>query len=176
MATIFSHPAIALGLFPWFADVRNNRKIIMTGMVLTALPDLDVIGLYAGIPYGHMLGHRGLTHSLLFAAFIAAIITKLFSRKPNIAGWPVWVYLFACMASHGLIDALTNGGHGIAFFAPLTNERYFFAWRPIEVSTLNIRHFFAGQGIGVLISELIYLWPASIIVLLTGYFWKKKSA
>ena len=73
MATIFSHPAIALGLFPWFRDVRNHKKILFTGALLTIAPDLDVLGLYAGIPYEHMLGHRGLSHSLLFAAFIAAL-------------------------------------------------------------------------------------------------------
>lgn len=175
MATIFTHPAVALGLFPWFRDVRNSKIIIVTGMILTVLPDLDVIGLRAGIPYEHMLGHRGLTHSLFFAAFITTIITGLFSLRMKIAAGAVWLYLFASMASHGLLDALTNGGLGIAFFAPLSNERYFFTFRPIEVSTLNIRHFFEGQGIGVLLSELAYLWPIFIALFVIGYFWKKKS-
>jgi membrane-bound metal-dependent hydrolase YbcI (DUF457 family) len=31
------------------------------------LPDVDVIGLIVGIPYEHVMGHRGFSHSLLFA-------------------------------------------------------------------------------------------------------------
>ena len=175
MATIFSHPAIAIGLFPWFRDVRNSKKIALTGLALTALPDLDVIGLYLGIPYDHMLGHRGLTHSLFFAGLVALMISWHFSRSQKIQIRAVWLYLFASMASHGVIDAMTNGGLGIAFFAPFDNARFFFSVRPIEVSTLNIRHFFEGQGVGVLISELIYLWPACLVVATAGTIWKRKQ-
>lgn len=74
------------------------------------------------------------------------------------------------MSSHGLLDAMTNGGGGVAFFAPFNNERYFLPFRPIEVSTLNIAHFFQGQGVGVLKSELIYIWPVAILICLIGYF------
>ncbi|MCP4934862.1 MAG: metal-dependent hydrolase [bacterium] len=176
MATIFSHPAIALGLSPWFRDVRNHKKILVTGAILTIVPDLDVIGLYAGIPYQHMLGHRGLSHSLFFAAFIAVLITWLFSRRLEIKASAVWLYLFVSMASHGALDALTNGGLGTAFFSPLSNERYFFAFRPIEVSTLNIRYFFESQGAVVLASEIVTIWPICLTILVAGYFWHKGRA
>ena len=175
MATIFSHPAVALGLFPWFADVRNHKKILLTGALLTVLPDFDVIGLYAGIPYEHMLGHRGLSHSLLFAAIIAAIITAFFARQIKICATAVWFYLFICTTSHGMLDALTNGGLGIAFLSPFSNERYFFSFRPIEVSTLNIRTFFESQGASVLANEFITIWPVCLIVLMLGYIWRKKT-
>ncbi len=173
MATIFSHPAVAIGLLPWLREVRNSRKLLLAGVVMTILPDLDVIGLRAGIPYEHMLGHRGLTHSLPFAAAFAALVTLVFHLASEIRLWAVWLYLFLSMASHGVTDALTNGGLGIAFLAPFNNERYFFAWRPLEVSTLNIRYFFEGQGASVLASELIWLWPACLTLLLTGYFAKR---
>jgi hypothetical protein len=29
-------------------------------------------------------------------------------------------------ASHGMLDAMTDGGLGVAFFAPFDNARYFF--------------------------------------------------
>ncbi len=173
MATIFSHPAVALGLFPWFRDVRNSKAILITGLLLTAAPDLDVIGLRLGIPYGHMLGHRGLTHSLAFAAIFAALLTALFWRGKNLRLWSIWLYFALSMASHGVIDAFTNGGLGVAFFAPFDNQRYFFSYRPIEVSTLNIRHFFESQGASVLLSEITFLWPPCLFALLIGYIWKK---
>ncbi len=173
MATIFSHPAISIGLFPWFRDVRKSKAILVTGLLLTAAPDLDVVGLRMGIPYEHMLGHRGLTHSLFFAAVLAALLTTLFALGKSLRIWSIWLYLFLSMASHGAIDALTNGGLGVAFFAPFDNQRYFFPYRPIEVSTLNIRHFFEGQGVDVLLSEITFLWPPCLFALLLGYLWKK---
>ena len=44
------------------------------------------------------------------------------------------IFFAAITASHGLFDAMTNGGLGVAFFAPLDNARYFLPWRPIPVS------------------------------------------
>ena len=68
---------------------------------------------------------------------------------------------------------LTNGGLGTAFFSPLSNERYFFAFRPIEVSTLNIRYFFESQGATVLANEIVTIWPICLTVLVIGIFWHK---
>src|SRR6266540_4876570 len=35
---------------------------------------------------------------------------------------------------HGFFDAMTNGGLGVAFFAPFDSRRYFLAFRPLEVA------------------------------------------
>ena len=110
------------------------------------LPDIDVIAFSFGIPYEAMLGHRGITHSFAFA-----VVMGLVAAKANSLGvgrwkfevWPLWVWFAAVTASHGLLDALTNGGRGIAFFAPFSDHRYFFAWRPIQVSP-NSRGIFLG--------------------------------
>jgi len=63
---------------------------------------------------------------------------KWFSR----AWWGVLAFFFPLTASHGLLDAFTNGGLGIAFLAPLYNERYFIPWTPIEVSAMGLADFF----------------------------------
>jgi inner membrane protein len=44
------------------------------------------------------------------------------------------IFFFLLTASHGILDAFTNGGLVIALFSPFSNERYFFPWTPIEVS------------------------------------------
>ncbi len=175
MATIFTHPAVAIGLFPWFSDVRNSKKIIIAGLLLTAFPDIDVLGYYWGIPYHDMFGHRGLTHSLFFAAIFTALLTWFFAVRQKIGVFAVWLYLFASMASHGFIDGMTNGGLGIAFFAPFSNERFFFPFRPIEVSTLNIRHFFEGQGLSVMLNELMLIWPVCLAVMVLGFVWGRRQ-
>jgi hypothetical protein len=51
-------------------------------------PDLDVIGLRLGIPYAHPLGHRGFSHSLLGALFMALPIAVAFSRRARRWGGP----------------------------------------------------------------------------------------
>jgi inner membrane protein len=43
-------------------------RLCLVGAVCAALPDIDVIGFRFGIDYGALLGHRGFTHSLAFAA------------------------------------------------------------------------------------------------------------
>ena len=42
------------------------------------LPDADVIGFRLGVPYGGMLGHRGLTHSLIFACMVGLAVAVPF--------------------------------------------------------------------------------------------------
>ncbi len=176
MATVFTHPVIALALSPWFRDVRNNKKIILLGVFLSVFPDFDVISFKLGIPYGDMFGHRGLTHSLAFSALVSAFITWFGCRLLNKSSTQTWLYLFLCMASHGILDALTNGGHGVAFFAPFTDERYFYTITPIQVSTLNIKLFFNGQAIPVLKSEFLWIWIPSGIVFISGCYYLKRKA
>ena len=61
-------------------------------------------------------------------------------------------------ASHGVLDALTDGGLGVAFFSPFDNTRYFFPWRPLEVSPISITRFFSEGGGEVLRSEFKFVW------------------
>jgi inner membrane protein len=170
MATVFSHPAVALGLIPWFRDVRSSKLVVLTGVVLSILPDIDVLAFRIGIPYAHTFGHRGFTHSLFFAALVSAVCAWIISRYLTKRMFSIWVFLFVCMASHGFIDAFTNGGYGIALLSPFSNERYFFPVQPLEVSTLSIRRFFQGQGIGVLISELQWVWLPCLALFILGLF------
>lgn len=66
--------------------------------------------------------------------------------------------LLVSAVSHGLLDALTNGGLGIAFFSPLSTRRYFLPWRVIEVSPLRPSEFFSQRGLRVLRSEMRWVW------------------
>lgn len=175
MATIFTHPAVAISLSPLFGSVLQSKTILWAGIILTIVPDFDVVGLRLGIPYGHVFGHRGITHSLFFALIFSGLTARFITLPARTSFFQVWVYLFLCMASHGALDALTDGGHGIAFFSPFSTERYFFSFTPIEVSTLNITHFFQGQGLSVIKSELIWVWIPCISVFFLGLFYVKAT-
>jgi inner membrane protein len=58
---------------------------------------------------------------------------------------------------------MTDGGLGIAFFAPFDNTRYFFPFHPIKVSPIGLS-FFSARGLDVIWSELLWVCiPATII-------------
>lgn len=168
MPTVMTHPAVAIGLLPWFRGQLSRPAVLAAGMALTMAPDLDVIGFALGIPYGHLLGHRGLSHSLPFALAFGAVAAWLFGRLWRTDFRILWLYFFLCLASHGLLDALTGGGLGIAFLAPFTNERYFFDFRPIRVSAIGVGDFRTGRWSSVLLSELRWVWLPAAGIAATG--------
>ena len=149
----------------------------LLGAACAALPDLDVIGFRFGIAYGDMLGHRGLTHSLFFAAGLATAVVGLGFRHgaPGIGPGALWVYFFLATASHGLLDGFTNGGMGVAFFAPFDNTRYFFPARPIQVSPLMPKYFFSARGWAALRSELIWVWLPFGALAALALSWRRAS-
>jgi inner membrane protein len=133
------------------------------------IPDLDVIGFRFGIRYSDFWGHRGFTHSLVFAAAIAgtAMIVAFRREIPAIGRFSLMAYLFLATASHGLLDAMTTGGLGIAFFSPFDNGRYFLPWRPIRVSPISIGGFFGTRAQAILATEFLWVWiPAGLLAVL----------
>lgn len=102
-------------------------------------PDFDVIAFNLGIPYSHPFGHRGFSHSLLFAALLAGTGAALLAKETFRATswWRFAVLAFVVAASHGVLDAATDAGLGIGFFIPFDSERYFLPFRPLETSSVN---------------------------------------
>ena len=89
----------------------------------------------------------------------------------------VWLFLFLVTASHGILDAFTNGGLGVAFFAPFSGERFFFPVRPIEVSPLSLDRFLTARGLAILASEVRWVWIPALIVgsTILRYRWRRGS-
>lgn len=126
-------------------------------MVAAIIPDIDVVAFQFGIPYGSDYGHRGFSHSLFMAAGIAATGALCCARLH--AGFlRAFLFLFAACASHGLLDAFTNGGSGIALLWPLSPQRFFAPVTPIEVSPIGLSRFLTPRGAAVLASEILWVW------------------
>jgi len=165
MASAFSHAIVAVAMGKAFRNKELRWRELGLGAFCSVLPDLDVIGFLFGIEYGDLWGHRGLTHSVLFAALVAGILVALWYRgRPAVAVTGLFLYFFFCTASHGLLDAMTNGGLGVAFFSPLDTTRYFFPARPVLVSPIGISEFFTEYGVRVLVSEAAWIWLPSLAV------------
>jgi inner membrane protein len=162
MPSIFTHTAVALSCGSVFKSGKMPLKFWILSIICAILPDADVIGYhYFYIASNDFFGHRGFFHSPFFAAMIGIATVSLFYRneKPFSTGWWIFVlYFFVLAASHGILDALTNGGRGIALLSPVTNHRYFFPWTPIEVSPLAINRFLGPRGLEVLKSEMLWIW------------------
>ena len=157
MPTVFSHPAAVAGLAVALGGRVIPFRLFLFGVFCTVLPDMDVISFKLGIKYADVLGHRGFSHSLLFA-FISGLVgvglAPLLRCSRHIA---FYVGVFA-VAGHILLDAMTNGGLGVAAFWPFDQTRYFCDWRPIQVSPLSPRIFLSRRGLNVLLSELRWVW------------------
>ncbi|MEP6573191.1 MAG: metal-dependent hydrolase [Gemmatimonadota bacterium] len=169
MASAFSHAIVGLGIGACVLPARTPRSVWVTGALCSIVPDLDVIGFRFGIHYGDLLGHRGLTHSIAFAVLLSLLVVALvFPRGAGpLSTSALRVYLFLAIASHGVLDAFTDGGLGVAFFAPFENGRYFFPWRPVRVSPIGIGPFFSAHGLAILGSEIRWIWlPTSVLVLI----------
>ena len=67
----------------------SRGRLIVLAIVCAALPDLDVAGFAFGVRYADLLGHRGLSHSLPFAALVAAAATVPFWRNGHPQGFRV---------------------------------------------------------------------------------------
>ena len=167
MASAISHPAVVAALAPVFGELP--KRALWWGAACSVLPDVDAVGFWLGIPYGHPLGHRGLTHSIPFAAALAGGLAAL-AFPPGTGRAPTFAFLFLCAASHGLFDAMTDGGLGVAFLAPFSNERYFLPWRPIRVSPIGVSSFFSARGLAVLTSEVVWLWAPCLAVGALAWF------
>ncbi|MBJ6109821.1 metal-dependent hydrolase [Hymenobacter sp. BT523] len=169
MASAFGHVALGATLGKLLLPHRRHWPYWVAAALCAALPDVDSVGYRLGVPYDSLWGHRGLTHSLLAAAVVAAVGTLLGQlarpgRRP--APGRLALLLFLATASHGLLDALTTGGLGVAFFSPWHPERHFFPFRPIRVSPISIRAFLGLKGLRVLASEARWVGLPCLLLLL----------
>jgi inner membrane protein len=166
MASAFSHAVAALGIGACFYQPQTPKRVWVIGAVCSVVPDLDVVGFRFGVHYGDFWGHRGFTHSLLFAALLAGLVVPIAFRRavPGLSRSALWTYFFLATASHGLLDAMTDGGLGVAFFSPFDNSRYFLPWTPIRVSPIGVARFFSHRGLAVIQSEFLWIWlPAALL-------------
>lgn len=175
MPTIFSHPVVPLALAVGLGSTAIPMRLLFAGVVASVLPDLDVLAFRFGIAYAHDLGHRGITHSFFFAVLLA-IAAMPFAKFLRSTRRTVFLFVLVCAASHGILDMLTNGGLGVAYFWPFSGERHFFPCQVIEVSPLSVRRVFGPAGLLLLKSEILWLWFPAATMALFAYGVRRKIA
>lgn len=104
--------SIVAAMLPESSPVRNWKPLIL-GAVIAASPDLDY--------FLQTSSHRGITHSLLFAAIVCAICFGIWG-KSNLR---LAVGCAGAAFSHGLLDyATTKTMPGVELLWPLSSRRF----------------------------------------------------
>lgn len=172
MATIFSHAVVPAAIAAAFGRKVIPKPLLIAGVICSMFPDADCAAFAFGIPYESQFGHRGFTHSIVFAVLLAALWAwrnmEFNTEEVKPPRWVVFVYLFVCTVSHGLLDGLTDGGLGVAFFWPFEAKRHFLPGNLIPVSPIG-GSFFSARGFAVLWAELSIIWLPGIVIGLGGF-------
>ena len=104
--------SIVAAMLPAASPVRNWKPLLL-GAAIASSPDLDY--------FLQASSHRGITHSLIFAAIVSAVCFGI-CRKSNLR------LAIACAGaafSHGLLDyATTKTMPGVELLWPLSGRRF----------------------------------------------------
>jgi inner membrane protein len=157
MPTILTHAAFPLAAGIAAGVKRIPGRLMAAGVIAAMLPDLDVIAFRLGVSYAAPFGHRGFSHSILFA-LILGILAGFAARGLRARRAVACGFVFTATLSHGLLDMLTTGGMGVALFWPFSEARFFAPWQVIEVAPLSLKRALGPRGIAVLQSELKWVW------------------
>lgn len=176
MPTILTHAVVGGCAAGSVNPERTSVRFWLLSILVPILPDGDVIGFTVGIPYGHLLGHRGFFHSLVFALLLALLVGGVFFWKSVFREKRWWIipYFFVLAASHGILDAFTNGGLGIGLLSPVDQTRYFAPITPIPVSPLGIRRVLGWRGLQLLIWECVLVWVPTVVLMLSIRWYRCK--
>jgi len=128
----FSHGILGGTVASLFSRDRPRVRVaVLCGVSAAMAPDLDVVIRSASDSLLAIQYHRHFTHALAFvpvgAGFVAALWWFIFRRK--IPFVHLWLYCAAGMATHGLLDSLTN--YGTHYFWPFTAARE--SWNIISI-------------------------------------------
>ena len=177
MATPLTHGFVGLASTATVFGFRAPWRVWVLAVLCATIPDADIAAFRFGIPYSSIYGHRGLLHGLPVAALVGLLAAAAaLPRRGKLARrlLALWAFFLAVAATHGLLDSMTNGGLGVAFFAPFSGERFFMPFRPLVVSPIPISRLFADGALtprakALIRSELTWVWtPAILLLILAG--------
>ncbi len=174
MPSIFTHAIFATAVGKSFIHALVSVRFWVLTALCSILPDADVLGFAFGIRYGSLFGHRGITHSIAFAVLVGVVVALFAFRgtQAALSTRALIIYFTLVTLSHPLLDAMTDGGSGVALFAPFSTGRYFLPWRPIRVSPIGMR-FFSERGLETLESEMVWVWLPSLLLCLAAWLYHK---
>lgn len=110
-----------------FAGKTVGRKAVLWGALAQSIPDIDFVGAFWQDTSTHLMGHRGFTHSILFALLMTGIMAFFAERwhRPHNISFKRWLLFFgATILGHDFLDAFNN--YGVGWFEPFSHYRISF--------------------------------------------------
>ncbi len=162
MASALAHAAIVLTRGAARVPKELDRRLAFCAIACACWQDLDYLSVGFEVRPNEILGHRGATHSLFVAAFVALVVAFAFFRRQSLR---VFAFLFLAGASHGLLDAMTAGDLGVALFWPLTPARFHFPFALIASCPVGMNEWLGYWGIVTIANEVLYvILPIAFVV------------
>ena len=151
-----THALVPLAGAVAFAKRPIPWRLVIVAMFASSLPDADgVWNHFLHLPSASIFSHRGAAHSL-FVALCGGLVASVFYKWLRVRPLTAGVVIAASMASHGILDMMTDMGKPVAYLWPLTSVRLFADWRPIHSGQVHWAHVFI-QAFARLRSELLQL-------------------
>jgi len=178
MPTPLAHAFLVWPLVEAASRGRAKPSFVIFAALSAVLPDIDLLAYVFNVNESEFFGHRGFTHSVVFAFLAAAAIAFFYARKKS--GWlKAFLVFLAASLSHSFFDALSDTAVGVAFFLPFFEVRLLFSWRPIagSLKTLHDAGLFEIITAPLVLFETFRLiLPAAAIALSFRFFalWKTK--
>ncbi len=175
MPSMFGHSLWGMAAGAGWTKWPVSGRTLLLAWVCSVAADVDTLGFRLGIPYEHWLGHRGLFHGILFAVLLALAAAAASRPDPADRTHRIGLFqlFFFCAFTHIVLDAMTNGGLGVAFFAPFSNHRYFLPWRPLNSVPIGINQMLSRRWVPVIFKELRMLLLPSFILFAAGFIWRR---
>jgi inner membrane protein len=145
----------------------NPRASIAAFAALALAPDLDLVTGLLGVPPDTPLAHRGISHSLA-AAFGLGAMLALLVRGDLVRRLIPGVFCFLALASHGLLDTMSERGGGPMLLWPISSAGFEFVWRPIP-GVETAAHYLTFDAIPTLMVELVLFSPFIAYALITAF-------
>jgi inner membrane protein len=116
----------------------RQRGAIAGCAILAALPDVDLaLYLRDHVHTTTAFSHRGFTHSIgaaILCGLVAWAVARAFrARAPS----RVALFVTLAVASHGVIDLLSDRGGAVAWLWPLSDARIVSPLRPLPVARFH---------------------------------------
>jgi len=163
MSSLFGHALAGLTISAAFAQGRPPRRTWIFAAACAVAPDLDWFTTFLPSADGTSLAHRGMSHSLIAAALLAAA-AMLIGFRPHLRNLRHWACMLCAAFSHGLLDACTFGGTGVAFLLPFSKARFVCLWQPLFVSPIPLSGKLLDWLLFSLGTELVWIGIPAILV------------
>lgn len=153
---------------------RRYGFVTALAIVAALLPDVDVFLVTAA----GVVAHRGVTHSLLFAAISAAALTAVARALVKMATARLFLMMFLACASHLLLDFLMGAGPPIRPLAPFDDRGFLAPVRLLPIAYYATTAdgyrsvaFWVGNGIAAALEVAILAPP----LLVTDPAWRSRT-